>query len=910
MGYRRNSFWRRLPFSTRKASGMRANAKILVCLAGMILFVLVGVTFSLRAFSQIEQAGADRQQTYIELNGAGSLMSALKDAETGYRGYLLTGDDAFLQPYLMVRDTLRGGLAALRQPALSAAAWQHLDAVAPLVAVSMADMERNIDLRRRSSLTPAEMELKIGQGKLWMDRIRAELKEFTRIEEAELTRNDLAFRARMRTLLGLICATSLSTLALALLFAWLFYREAQSRLKDLVLVETRRLLDREVALNLALQQTNATLQESEEKLALTFHSIGDGVLTTDADGRLTGLNGVAEHLTGWTQAEALGRPVDGVFRIINQETRLPATIPVKAALEQGTIHGLANHTILIARDGSEYAIADSCAPIRDLDGRVVGAIMVFRDVTREYAAQKALNDAQEKLRWTEESFRLMVESVVDCAIVMLDPDGRVLTWNTGAQRIKGFSAEEILGQPFSRFYSPAEADDGTPQLTLDAAAAHGRFQAEGWRVRKDGSLFWASVIITAIRDQDGALRGFAKLTQDLTERRRVEGALLDARILAEKANLAKSNFLASMSHELRSPLNAILGFAQLLESDLPPPRPAQKGSIDHILKAGWHLLTLINEILDLAKVESGQVPMSLEPVALDEVMAECQAMIESLAGGRGVSLSFPPPGRSGFVLADRTRLKQVLINLLSNAVKYNVRQGTVQVDCFESRPGWVRVTIRDEGPGLNPDQVAQLFQPFNRLGQEAGGEEGTGIGLVVAKRLVELMAGAIGAESAVGAGSQFWFELPAAAAPGQAEAAAGTPAPALAPPGARGSKVLYVEDNPANLRLVELIIARHPDIHLVTALDGPSGIALARAEQPMVILMDINLPGISGFEALEQLRANPATARIPVIALSANAMPSDIERGLNAGFVSYITKPIKVDEFMAALKRALASCCE
>jgi len=230
------------------------------------------------------------------------------------------------------------------------------------------------------------------------------------------------------------------------------------------------------------------------------------------------------------------------------------------------------------------------------------------------------------------------------------------------------------------------------------------------------------------------------------------------------------------------------------------------------------------------------------------------------------------------------------------------------VGCFESGPGRVRVTVRDEGPGLSPEQVAQLFQPFNRLGQETGGEEGTGIGLVVAKRLVGLMAGEIGVESAVGAGSLFWFELPAAEAPRLAAVGGGTPLPEPAPAGARGSKVLYVEDNPANLRLVELIIARHPDIHLVTALDGPSGIALARAEQPMVILMDINLPGLSGFEVLEQLRRDPATARTPVIALSANAMQSDIERGLKAGFVSYITKPIKVDEFMAALRQALASC--
>jgi CheY-like chemotaxis protein len=260
-----------------------------------------------------------------------------------------------------------------------------------------------------------------------------------------------------------------------------------------------------------------------------------------------------------------------------------------------------------------------------------------------------------------------------------------------------------------------------------------------------------------------------------------------------------------------------------------------------------------------------------------------------------------------FVLADRTRVKQVLINLLSNAIKYNIEQGSVEVKCTENTQGRIRVSIRDTGAGLNPEQLAQLFQAFNRLGQEAGGEEGTGIGLVVAKRLVELMGGVIGVESTVGVGSVFWFELISIAEPyvstGGGDAV--VKAQPHVPRGARLHTLLYVEDKPANLKLVEQIIARHPDIRLLTAVNGNSGIEIARESRPDVVLMDINLPDINGFEALKILRSDPATAHIPVIAISANAMPLDIERGLGAGFFGYITKPIKVNEFMEAMDVAL-----
>jgi CheY-like chemotaxis protein len=312
-------------------------------------------------------------------------------------------------------------------------------------------------------------------------------------------------------------------------------------------------------------------------------------------------------------------------------------------------------------------------------------------------------------------------------------------------------------------------------------------------------------------------------------------------------------------------------------------------------------------VLDLALIESGKVTLSREPVSLREVMLDCRAMIEPQAQKRAIKMTFPHFEIPCFINADRTRVKQVLINLLFNAIKYNKPGGAVSVECALRAPESIRISVRDTGAGLTPKQVAQLFQPFNRLGKEAGAEEGTGIGLVVTKRLVQLMGGTIGAESDVGVGSVFWIELSLANAP-ELEIMAAEPAALFRPQPTDGTPqriLLYVEDNPANLELVEQLVARRSDLRLLSAADANLGIEFARAYQPAIILMDINLPGISGLEAMKSLRADPATAHIPVIALSANAVPRDIERSLEAGFFNYLTKPIKVDQFMAALDVAL-----
>src|SRR4029077_8170756 len=491
------------------------------------------------------------------------------------------------------------------------------------------------------------------------------------------------------------------------------------------------------------------------------------------------------------------------------------------------------------------------------------------------------------------------------------PAGIITDVNKQMEALTGCTRDELIGAPFKNYFTDPERAEAAIKLVLrDKNVTNYELTARA----RDGKKTDVSYNATTFYDRDRTLQGVFAAARDVTERKGLDQALQDknvelerAKIAAEKANLAKSDFLSSMSHELRTPLSAILGFAQLMESDSPPPRASQKAHIDQILHAGWYLLKLINEILDLAQIESGKLSLSPEPISLAEVMVECRTMIDPQRQKRRIKMTFPKFDSPCFVSADRTRLKQVLINLLSNAIKYNQPGGTVVVDCTTSTPERTRISVRDTGAGLTPEKLTQLFQPFNRLGQESSAEEGTGIGLVMSKRVVELMGGVIGVESTVGVGSVFWFELNAAAAP---RLAVNRAKPMAVPDvqvqsGAPLRTLLYVEDNPANLKLVEQLIARRPDMRLLSATNGILGIELAHRYQPEVILMDINLPGMSGLEALKILREDSATAHIPVIAISANAMPRDVEKGLQAGFFWYLTKPIKVKEFTDALNVGL-----
>jgi len=395
-------------------------------------------------------------------------------------------------------------------------------------------------------------------------------------------------------------------------------------------------------------------------------------------------------------------------------------------------------------------------------------------------------------------------------------------------------------------------------------------------------------------------RAVEEAQRELVEKERIAG---EAREEAERANHAKSEFLSRMSHELRTPLNAILGFAQLLEMD--GLNPEQRDSVAHILKGGRHLLGLIDEVLDISRIESGRLPLSPEPVLASEILLEALDLARPLAAQRSIEFrAVTTEAWNQHVLADRQRLKQVLLNFLSNAVKFNRVGGVVTVSCEHAAAERLRVKVTDTGPGIQAEMIERLFTPFERLGADQSGVEGTGLGLALSKRLVEVMGGAIGVDTAVGRGSIFWVELPRAEHPAEL-VFAGTAEVTPAPTSPTLGTVLYIEDNPSNLRLVQRVVALRPRVKLLSAMSGRLGLELAREHRPDLILLDLHLPDIPGTEVLEQLQADRRTRETPVVVISADATPGQIERLLGAGAREFLTKPVDVKRLIQLLDDTL-----
>ncbi len=652
-----------------------------------------------------------------------------------------------------------------------------------------------------------------------------------------------------------------------------------------------------------------------------FNSANFSSIATDAKGVIQIFNVGAERMLGYTASEVMNQitpadisdPQEVIARAAALSVELGTPIaPGFEALVFKASRGIEDiyELTYIRKDGSRFPAVVSVTALRDAQDAIIGYLLIGTDNTARKQVEEERMKLDQRLRDQHFYTRSLIESNID-ALMATDPRGIITDVNKQTEALTGCTRDELIGAPFKNYFTDAAlAEAGINRVLNEGKVTNYELTA----CARDGKETVVSYNATTFYDRDRRLQGVFAAARDVTERKRLDQALQEtnvalesARFTAEKANLAKSDFLSSMSHELRSPLNAILGFAQLIESDIPPPTVTQKRNVDQILQAGWYLLELINEILDLALIESGKLSLSLEPISLPEVMHECQTMMESQAQKRGIKVSFPLFGTPCFVDADRTRVKQVLINLLSNAIKYNKTDGTVVVSMAKVNAERIRISVEDTGEGLAPDQLTQLFQPFNRLGQEANVGEGTGIGLVVSKRLIELMGGVINVESTVGKGSVFSVELNLASTPQPVASLLDATTAIHAPVHADAllRTLLYVEDNPANLMLVENIIARRSDIRLLSARDGNSGVEIARTARPHVILMDINLPGISGIRALQILAEDPLTMHIPVIALSANAMPHDIAKGLEAGFFRYLTKPIMVDELIDTLDVAL-----
>jgi PAS domain S-box-containing protein len=489
--------------------------------------------------------------------------------------------------------------------------------------------------------------------------------------------------------------------------------------------------------------------------------------------------------------------------------------------------------------------------------------------------------------------------------VITDAEDRVEWVNAAFTRMTGHALPDAAGRRLSELLRGPGADLDALARMDEQLRREQKSAAELRYQLKDGRSLWLAVETHAVLGPDGRVQQYISIGRDVTERHAVEQQLRAARDEAERASRTKSEFLSAMSHELRTPMNAILGFAQLMQSD--PDRALsarQHAHLQQILRAGAHLLELIDDVLDLARVEAGRQPITIEPVQPSQLLEECLTLMRPLAEERRVRFDGCAPGCcSDPVAADRTRLKQVLLNLLSNAIKYNEPGGSVTVACRPDGDDALVLAVTDSGPGLHPAQQERLFQAFERLGAEQGAVRGAGIGLALSKRLVELMGGQIGVESAPGAGSTFWLRLPrASSAPAAVSppAALGDAARAAAPDGQ--CTVLYVEDNPVNVVLMEALLEREPGVRLVTAQLPELGLELAHSASPDLILLDIQLPGMDGYEVLRRLRASERHARTPIVAISANAMRGDIERGLGAGFDAYLTKPLDIAQLLGVVR--------
>ncbi|MGH9714464.1 MAG: PAS domain S-box protein [Candidatus Acidiferrales bacterium] len=1201
--------------------------------AAAIILLLVGWE-SYRNTKRFAEAAEWREHTYEVLRTLDDTLARLVDAETGQRGYLLTGDEVYLQPYREAIKNLDQVTRRLRDLTADNPNQQaRIQAMEPLIEKKLGVLQRTIDLRRKESFAAANKLVLEGSGKQSMDQIRVLVSEMAN-EEKDLLRlrtqrtNESMARSA-RTIAG---GTLLSISLLVLCFA-LLSRELSER-----------------------KRAQEALAKSEKWFSTTLSSIGDAVIATDMNGAITFMNSVAQSLTGWGFQEAHGKSMDLVFDIVNKETRRPVENPVKKVFREGKVVGLADHTILRAKNGNEIDIEDSAAPILTSSGEGLGVVLVFRDITelkqtREeldkyfslsidmlciastdgyfkrlnpawqkvlgysieellakpyldfihpedrqatiqqaekqghgfevisfenrylckdgsykwlswsaspvvdqgliyavardvtqlkqseralrlseeryrllfesnphpvwvydletlaildvnaaairnygYSREEFLNltikdirppedipavlnsvaksssefeenriwrhrkkagtlfyvdvtshplayagknarlvvatditkrkQAEEALRLSEERFRLLVSGVRDYAIFMLDPDGRVASWNVGAERFKGYQENEILGQSFTRFHTPEDIAQNKPAEKLRVAAAVGRSEDEGWRIRKDGSRFWASVVITALRDERGKLIGFSKITRDMTERKKIEETLhaseerfrkvaetahdaiisadshgkivyvnraaeqifahssdeligqplallmperfrsshlqgferylktgeahvigktvelagrrkdgtefplqlslsswktgegtfftgilsditkrkqveedlLRAKEEAERSNKFKDQFLSTMSHELRTPLNAVLGFSDLLsEEQYGPLNDRQRRYVNHIHTGGAHLLRLINDILDLSKIEAGRLQLALENVLVSSCFAEVVDTLRPLADRKSQTLALrPSPDLS--VRADATRFKQILMNLIGNAIKFTPEGGTIEL-VVQELGELARVEVRDSGPGIPLEEQERIFEAFHRLGRSDKTSEGTGLGLAITRRLVELHGGKLGIESQPGSGSNFYFTLPTTPTVQAQETRNSVPSTQLG----QSQRVLVVEDDPTAAHLIQS--------HLVSAgydvilCDQPSHVVETAARiQPGAITMDIIMKPVNGWELLSGLKSDPRTSKIPVIVITIVDQPST---GALLGADEYIVKPVEKLTLLAAVERCM-----
>ncbi len=822
---------------------------------------------------RVDEAADARKFSYEAQLTLDEVLARLVDAETGQRGYLLTGDEAYLEPYreaIKNLDQVMGRLKVLN--ADNPNQRKYLQALEPLIEKKLTELQMTIDFRRKEGFVAANQVVLAGRGKQWMDQIRVVLGEM-RDEGNKLRRIRTQEMKEVLTRTSrLVVAGNLLSILVALLVFAILLRTLSKR-----------------------KEAQEALAKSEKWFSTTLASVGDAVIATDMNGTVTFMNSVAELLTGWTQAEAAGKSMDLAFDIVNRETRRPVENPVKIVFREGKVVGLADHTLLLSKSGREYDIEDSAAPILTNTGEGLGVVLVFRDITDK-------KQAEEETKRQKELLQLILGSIAD-GVVVADANGKFLLFNAAAELIVGIGATVTAPDQWSDRYGSYFPDAVTPypsnELPLVRAMRGESVDAVEVFTRNanvpDGRLL--SITGRPLRGEDGTLQGGVVVFHDITEHKRTQELIMQAKEEAERASKFKDQFLSTMSHELRTPLNAVLGFSGLLADErYGPLNERQQRYVSHIHSGGEHLLKLVSDILDLSKIEAGRMDLAIESVPVANAFSEVLSALRPLAEKKSQILS-QDAEPSLAVRADATRFKQVLMNLVGNAIKFTPEGGRIEL-LARLIAGQVRMEVRDTGPGIPPEEQKRIFEAFYRLRQTGKATEGTGLGLAITQRLVELHGGQLGLESQSGRGSCFYFSLPVVEVVRRPLTRRTERRPSVS----ESPRILVMEDDAAAAQLVcsQLTSSGY---EAVLCEELRRAAELAAELQPDAITLDILMKPTSGWELLLQLKNNPRTASIPVIVLTVVDQPA---MGITLGADEYLVKPVEKAALLAAVERCLA----
>ena len=835
------------------------SVRVILSLAALLALLFGNAFVAYTTTSQLRENTTSVTHTHALMDTLSRVRSNIVEAEANQRGYLITALPAFVELYRKAKLTVTSEvqhLAALIQD--NAAQRAHLAAVTPLITQKLAFLDTTLRARDTDGFARAQGLVASGEGIRLMDAIRDRLTQMYAAEQALLTaRAALAKRSYRIAVLSEALA-ALAAIALAVATAYFYWRDVRSR-----------------------EHARAELNEQKEWFSTTLSSIGDAVIVTDAGGHISFMNDVAQTLTGWARSDAAGRRLPDIFQIVNEATRRPADDPVAKVLASGAVAGLANHTLLISRDGKDYPIDDSAAPIRGSDGKILGVVLVFRDIRERKATEAALLASERQLR--------MITDLAPVYLARVDTQLRYLFVNKGYAQRFGLDRDAVIGKRIPEVVGEKAFATFKPYVERAFAGETVEFEID--IPYQQIGAHYMHVSYVPERDIHDQVCGLVAVITDITSRKRAEDQL-------KQAHRQKDEFLAMLGHELRNPLAPIRTAVEIL-GRFGPTEPNLDKARAVIERQVAHLTRLVDDLLDVSRITHGKIALQMQTLELAPLVLHALETVRPLIDARAQTLSVNLPPDPVYVKGDAVRLAQVFGNVLTNAAKYTQEHGHLELS-VEPEAQTVKIRVRDNGIGISAELLPYVFDLFTQA-ERREDQGGLGIGLTVVRRLLELQGGTIRALSAgLGMGSEFSIELPLGSA---SEFVAPVEVEAKNTMLDRQRRILVVDDNIDSAESLSLLLESNGH-ELRLAHDGPNAVTIARSFLPDIVLLDIGLPGLSGYQVAEQLRACRETQHAVLIALTGYGQPDDQRRALKAGFDYHLVKPVDLEALEKLIESA------